>query len=659
MALRFSDLRIGFQVASITAVAVAAFVVVATVQVTGNRERDVALVEAEADRALADEVVGLQTTLLQLRRAEKNFLMRLDQKSLDEHEAGRKAASASLARLGEMAKEGERARIAATLGDVATGIASYFGTFDKLVAAKKKLGLKPESGYQGDLRRAAHETEAVIAGLGAGADLETILLKARRHEKDYMMRGDTKYLDGFDRQLTLIVDRAQSLDLPPTERDDLVRLATIYRSGFNAWVAGEKRARDAENQMMQVHRGIEPKMEEIEKTAIDMRKAAETQAAAIADQVERQMLLTLLGAVLALVGLSFVIGRAISKPISGMTDAMGRLADGDLEVVVPGRDAGNEIGRMAKAVEVFRDNARERLSLEAAQREAEARAAAERHAAMMALADRFEARVGGIVTTVSSAATELEAAASTLSSSAEEVSAQSVAVAAAAEEATANVQNVAAATEEFSATVAEVGRQVERSAATAAAALSQAEASTEQVRSLAAAADQIGTIVQLISDIAAQTNLLALNATIEAARAGEAGRGFAVVAQEVKSLANQTAKATGEIGRQVSTIQTSTHRAADAIEAIGSTINTMNAIAGSIAAAVEEQGATTVEISRSVQEAAHGASDVSANIGGVSTAASSSSAASTQVLSSAGELAREAEGLRAAVETFLAEVRAA
>jgi methyl-accepting chemotaxis protein len=659
MAFRFSDLRIGFQVASITAVAVAAFVVVATVQTTGNRQRDAALAEAGAGRALADRVVGLQTTLLQLRRAEKNFLMRLDKKSLEEHEAGRKAAMEDLAQLGEMAKEGDRARIAGTLGDVSTGIASYFGTFDKLVAAKKKLGLTPESGYQGDLRRAAHETEAVIAGLGAGADLETILLKARRHEKDYMMRGDAKYLEGFDRQLTLFVDRAEALDLPPTERDDLVRLATIYRSGFNAWVAGEKRARDAEGMMAQVHRGIEPKMTEIETIAGDLRKASEAQAASIAAHVETQMQLTLLGAVLALVGLSFVIGRAISKPISGMTDAMGRLAEGDLEVVVPGRDAGNEIGRMAKAVEVFRDNARERLVLEAAQRDAAARTAAERHAAMLALADRFEARVGGIVTTVSSAATELEAAASTLSSSAEEVSAQSVAVAAAAEEATANVQNVAAATEEFSATVAEVGRQVERSAETAAAALTQAEASTEQVRSLAAAADQIGTIVQLIADIAAQTNLLALNATIEAARAGEAGRGFAVVAQEVKGLAEQTAKATGEIGRQVSTIQTSTHRAADAIEAIGGTINTMNAIAGSIAAAVEEQGATTVEISRSVQEAAHGASDVSANIGGVSTAASSSSAASTQVLSSAGELAREAEGLRTAVETFLAEVRAA
>ena len=659
MKLRFSDLRIGLQVAGIAVVAATSLAVVGFVQIDGRQKRDAAIAEAVADRALHGDVTAFEITLLQLRRAEKNFLMRLDQKSLDEHAASRATGEALLARVADASRSGERSRIAGSVERIDADFKKYIEAFDRLVQTRKKLGLKPESGYTGDLKRAAQDIESVLAGIGGDSEITNVILKARRYEKDFMLQREAKYVEGFDRQLTVLADRVAALDLAPTMQTDLTRSITLYRAGFHAWAAGDARVTQAGDTMMAVHREMEPMVEEIAATATALLTAAEARAEVISSEVERGMVWTLAGAFLALLGLSFVIGRAISRPIVGMTDAMTRLADGDLDAVVPGRDAGNEIGRMARAVEVFRDNARERLVLEAAQREASTRSAADRRAAMLALADSFEGRIGGVVATVSSAATELEAAAGTLSTASEEVSAQSTAVAAAAEQATANVRNVAAATEELSSTVTEVGRQVERSAETAAEALSQAEVTTEQVRGLSAAAEQIGTIVQLIADIASQTNLLALNATIEAARAGDAGRGFAVVAQEVKGLAEQTARATGEIGRQVSSIQGSTHRAADAIDAIAQTIATMNTIAGSIAAAVEEQGVTTLEISRNLQEAAHGTGDVSANIEGVSAGAVSSSAASSQVLTSASNLAGQAEMLRSAVTTFLDEVRAA
>jgi methyl-accepting chemotaxis protein len=179
------------------------------------------------------------------------------------------------------------------------------------------------------------------------------------------------------------------------------------------------------------------------------------------------------------------------------------------------------------------------------------------------------------------------------------------------------------------------------------------------VQGLSAAAQKIGDVVKLISDIASQTNLLALNATIEAARAGDAGKGFAVVASEVKSLANQTAKATEEISAQVASMQGATNDAVQAIHSIGGTIGTINEIATTIASAVEEQGAATQEIARNVQEAAQGTGQVSSNIVGVNQAASETGAASSQVLASAEELGKQAETLRADVDQFLANIRAA
>src|SRR5438105_9338007 len=346
---------------------------------------------------------------------------------------------------------------------------------------------------------------------------------------------------------------------------------------------------------------------------------------------------TLLGLLIA-----FLIARGIIGPLSGLTSGMKELAGGNFGVVLPGLERKDEVGDMAQAVETFKVKAEEKARAEAeAKSKQDQIAARERKADMIRLADNFEAAIGEIVETVSSASTELEASATTLTATAERAQELTGMVAAASEEASTNVQSVASATEELSSSVNEISRQVQDSARMASDAVGQARTTTDRVSELSKAASRIGDVVELINTIAGQTNLLALNATIEAARAGEAGRGFAVVASEVKALAEQTAKATGEIGHQITDIQAATQDSVVAIKEISGTIARISEISSAIASAVEEQGAATQEISRNVTQAAQGTQQVASSIADVQRGASETGAASSQVLVSARTLSND------------------
>ena len=446
---------------------------------------------------------------------------------------------------------------------------------------------------------------------------------------------------------------------------DLALLGTVaeLRGKWAAAAEGTVKAIDERNvifkvRMVETGNAVVKVGDDLTKTLREFQDALGPKAqAAISTAVTTTIVVALVAVVLGVLAAWF-IGMGISRPVVAMTHAMQELAKKNMTVVIPATDHKDEVGQMAGAVQFFKDQMieAERLAAEAA-REQEARN--RRAEAVSNLTQKFDSEVGAVLNTVSSASTELETTAAGMSATAEETSKQATTVAAAAEQASTNVQTVASAAEELANSIQEITRQVAKSTEIAGKAVDEAKRTHDTVQGLAVAAQKIGEVVALITDIAEQTNLLALNATIEAARAGDAGKGFAVVASEVKNLANQTARATDEISSQISSVQTATDQAVQAIEGISNIIVEINSIATAIASAVEEQGAATQEIARNVEQAATGTQEVTSNISGVNQAASETGAASSQVLGASQELARQADGLKAIVQKFLHDVRAA
>jgi methyl-accepting chemotaxis protein len=369
-------------------------------------------------------------------------------------------------------------------------------------------------------------------------------------------------------------------------------------------------------------------------------------------------LLSVMGilAIVAIAVAALIVGRLL-KPFPVLRNVIHRLSANEFDVVVPYLDRKDDVGDLAKAVEMFKTASMESQTLAEQRIEDEKRTDADKRQMMVRTADDFETTVGSMVDHVSSSLHQFNASARDMSTTAEETKAKAGLVVTASEDAARNIQTVAAATEQLSASITEIGQQVSQASNIASGAVREAADTNSKVQGLAEAAQKIGEVVGLITDIAEQTNLLALNATIEAARAGEAGKGFAVVASEVKNLASQTAKATEEISAQIQGIQASTDESVTAIGAITQTIEQVDQIAAAISAAVEEQTAATQEIARNVEEASAGTNQVNSNISEVSAATQVTGDVAQTIQRESLSLSEDAEKLKTEIQRFLAGIR--
>ncbi|SDT21964.1 methyl-accepting chemotaxis protein [Bradyrhizobium canariense] len=433
-----------------------------------------------------------------------------------------------------------------------------------------------------------------------------------------------------------------------------------YRQALSKLIENAKSIEELTDEMKESATAIMQGSSAMKADLISDQQRLEAESDAAIGETERLILMLAAGGFLLGGLLAMLLGRGISRPMIVMCKAMRELAGGNFDVVLPGLGRKDELGEMAGAVEEFKLQAITKAERDAAAQDAQNKASsAARRTELIRFADEFETAVGAIVSNVSASAVQLESAAGTLTRTAETTQSLSSKVAGSSGEASSNMQSVASATEELSASVDEIGKRVRESNRIAEAAVLQAQQTDERIGKLSRAAQQIGDVVKLITAIAEQTNLLALNATIEAARAGEAGRGFAVVASEVKSLASQTAKATDEISSHIAGMQGATQESVAAIKEIGGTISRISDIASSISTAVEQQSSATQEIARSVQNVAKGTDEAAADVMEVNRGATETGSASEDVLNSARTLSSESTRLRAELDRFMANIRAA
>ena len=604
--------------------------------------------------ALAHLTGKVSEGLLQGRELATEFLQKPDEKKIAAHTEIVTAATAYLGdieRLAGALPEADPIRKATSFRAV---VNSYTTRFSNVASAQKLIGFTENDGLQGKLRTAVHTVESQLKKFDQPR-LAVLMLMMRRHEKDFMLRGDEKYGDELRKRVDEFSVELAKADLPPAEKVEIAKFIDVYKMSFMAYMAGQSTLIEEAADLAQIYDRLRPSLIAVRNAADERLKTVKADL----DLVRNYVFWSICGTVLMVAVMALLFGRWLSTPLVRMASAMENLAHGDLDSRLEPFDRRDEIGTISRALAVFHEKLLDNRRLTLEQAEAQSRVEADRRGAMLDVADRFEQAIGRIVRTVWTASAEIEVAAGSLSKTAETTQHLSATGAAASQQSSVNVQSVAAATEQMVASVTEIGRQVKESQKVADAAVHQAEQTNERIADLSQSAGRIGEVVKMISAVAEQTNLLALNATIEAARAGEAGRGFAVVASEVKALASQTAKATEEISTQIAQMQGATQLSVSAINEISGTIARISEISSVISATVEEQGAATQDIARNVQQAAAGATEVTGSISAVSQATADTGSAATQVHASARALSSESSHLQSEVEKFLASVRVA
>ncbi|MBM7486804.1 methyl-accepting chemotaxis protein [Bradyrhizobium sp. USDA 3686] len=502
--MSFFSLRLSHKILMVGLVGLLGLAIFGGIYLTGAASQEASRKVAEEARLLSNLNEKLARDMLDARRAEKDFLLRRDEASMKRHAAVSAMITAEMDRLGTMIRASGFSGLSEKVDSLAKGFNDYQKQFAALEQTEIRLGLNEKLGLSGSLRGSVHDIEARLKDTNSQS-LTSGMLMMRRHEKDFMLRRDPSYVESFQKSADDFAKTVAASDLVTAVKTDIAAKLRSYRNDFASWAEAAQRAKIEASAMSKEYANIEPIFESIEQDVRQRHDEAQAREADTLAAVRRWMLIALVLAIVVVSAISLTIARSVTKAIASMVQAMVRLARGDMTVAVPGTGRHDEIGEMAGAVDVFKTNMIEAERLRAEQVEVEKRQAEQRKTDMHRLAGEFEAAVGEIVDTVSSASTELEASAGTLTRTAEHAQQLATTVASASEEASTNVQSVASATEELSSSVTEISRQVQASARMASQAVDQARTTTEKVGALSKAAARIGDVVDLINTIAGQT----------------------------------------------------------------------------------------------------------------------------------------------------------
>jgi len=660
--LRFRALRlgsIGHRIALIGIVGVAGVMMVSAAywrlqsRVAAGAEQQAQLARLDGHRA----AIAAATPQLYIR--EQVFLSTKDEAEIARHAQIMASIEAAAEQLDLAAAAVGQRGIQDKAAAARRSLQLYGQGFKRLAAIQIELGLNENLGQEGTLRKAVHGIETLL-NQHDQPRLAVLMLMMRRHEKDFMLRQRVSYGDDIARRVATFKTLLDASAIPSADQKTILDRLSAYHASFGAYMAAAVDLTTTRAATAAAYSATEPLLEDLNGA---IRSHIDGAAAAIEAELDalRQFVSgVILAACIGLIVLVTLIGRSISRPLSGLTAAIQKLGAGEFDVVLPARGRRDELGDMSVAIESFREGlaAKAREEFEREQRNEREQAAIRRQEAHR-LADRFEEAAGGIVSQVADLAGQLAAASRGLTQSASSTQDATRQVSASAGEVAANAGSMARATEEMSHAIAEIDARVGQASTVASAATSQARDAEATGRELIQSTEQVFAIVGLIRTIAEQTNLLALNATIEAARAGESGRGFAVVASEVKQLAAQSAAATGTIASHVEAIRSAADRSVAGMDGIVRQVVELSDISAAISAAVTQQSAATGEISRDVQYLASAAEAVSGKILDVSDQAALTGASATQLSTSAAELRSGSMKLDEEVKNFLKAVRAA
>ncbi len=647
-------LSIRFQILAICGLALIGFMAIGSVYLIGNSVLSDVRHNHNSTVHLFELEEELRFELLNARRREKDFLIRLDEKYVGQHAEVISTQKSLLAELNGVAQTENEQKNLAALG---TLITNYESQFAEVVKDRLTIGLNEESGLRGELRTAVKNAEEKLKSFKAD-DLTVLMLMMRRHEKDFLLRLDEKYIKRLDQRITEFNALMAKADFPASNKTEIAGLLDTYKKAFHNLAELRLALIPKEKALSKIYAAGQPALdslhEEVQVLFQEATEATETTSSFIQNIIAG----VIVGTTIIVVGFGLWVSGLLSKPIQGLTNVMEDLSSGNMDVAIPGSSYKNEIGQMSQSVSFFRDRLVENEKMSAEQQAEQARQL-EQANNLRKLIGSFEGTISEVLDEVNSAVQNMTENSPIMRDAAIQVKDQCTTSANSASQATENVQTVATASEELSASIKEIGRQVEQSTSVTQEAVHQADKTRTIMDELSESTAKIGEVVGLITDIAEQTNLLALNATIEAARAGEAGKGFAVVASEVKHLASQTSQATDEITLQISGVQDASAQAAEAIGSITTTIQKVHEIASAIAAAVQEQAAATSEIARSVEETANIAQTMRQDLSKTSDTAFETEKAAGNVLTTADNLSSQSTNLSSSIKTFLDDIRTA